>query len=221
MVMGPLLNSAGSAEWAAGEASQTVRLVCSVNGPLEVKYRDELPQHAALEVVYRRNHGIPMVRERYIQDKLHAALLAIVRRDLHPRSLIQIVVQALETCHDEEQSLFAEISESVNAACLALVDAGIPCSGLLAALSYQVLDNGSVLPLLSPPQRTARGTQPPKVASRHAVAFRFAQDEEPRLVLLESVGAVDDAALLELLARAQTDAGAVVEQLRAQIEAHI
>lgn len=214
---GPLLNSAGSAEWEKGATPNAIKLVCSVNGPLEVKYRDELPQHASLEVVYRRNTGIPMIRERYVQDKLHSALLSIIRREFYPRSLIQIAVQVLDTCHDVDDSFYAEISEGINTACLAVIDAGVACSGLVSGVSYCILKNGSVVPIL-----TAAGERKlqanDEIKSKHAVAFKHVANEPAKLVLLESSGEATDDEIIQLLEQAETDTQAVADEMRSRIE---
>lgn len=207
--MGPLRNSDGSAEWEAGGAPHALRLVCSVNGPLEVKIRDELPQDASLELVYRRNTGVPMIREQLIQEKLHTCLLAQLRRDLMPRSLVQVVVQLLEG----DIALEAEVSEGVNVMTMALVDAGIPMSGIVSAVSYGATKDDEIIPLVGSLKYKLE-----EFESLHAVAFKFADSETPKVVMCESAGQFTKDILKTMLLRAQKDTAILADTMRATIE---
>lgn len=203
--MNILENSSGSAQRALGEAPLRINIICAVNGPLEAKHRDELPQHASLEVVYRRNIGIPMIRERFIQDRVHSAILSVIKRDAYPRSVIQVVVQALDSCHDADISFYSEISEGINTACLALVNAGIELSALVVAKGYIITDEGEILDLNQPLRKKT-------IESKHAVAFRIAQNTEPKLVLCESSGPVKDDLFMKMLRKAENDTKLLAEE---------
>lgn len=216
---GPLLNSDGSAEWNEGTSPHEIKVIAAVNGPLEVKIRDELPQQASVELVYRPNSGVPMIRERLIQDKLHTALIAAVRRDLLPRSLIQVVVQLVDAWHDEktwvvdslqDPSLFAEISTGINSMSLAVLNCGIPCRGVVAAASYAYTSAGSLIPVCDL-------TRSDKIKSLHAVAYLFEGSEDPRVVVCESLGEFNQSELLETLDRAREDTQANVETMRERL----
>lgn len=202
---GPLKNSDGSAEWECGRSPQAVRVVCAVNGPIEVKLRDELPQDAAVELVYRRNVGLPMIREQLIQDRISTALLAVVRRDLMPRRLVQVVVQLLEAWEQPEGlALVAEISEAINCMSVALARSGVPLKGLLAARSYYIDANKSVWPSTVPPTAD--------ILSTHAVAFTYINGAVGDLVMVESSGSFSKGELLDMLKTAHTDCNAVAAE---------
>lgn len=207
--MGPLRNSDGSAEWEAGQPPHKLRLICSVNGPLEVKTRDELPQDASLELVYRRNTGVPMIRERFIQDKLHTCLLAQLRRDLMPRSLIQVVLQLLEG----EIALEAEVSEGINVMTMALMDAGIPMSGIVSAVSYGVTKQDEIVPLLGNTNYKIEDFE-----SLHAVAYKNEQIQTSKIVMCESTGQFSKEIFKNMLIRAQKDTSDVAHIMRKTTE---
>ncbi|KAG9545886.1 hypothetical protein KCU77_g22047, partial [Aureobasidium melanogenum] len=76
----------GSARYSA--AGYTV--VAAVNGPIEVTRRDELPQHAALEVNVRPAVGVGSPKERHLESLIHSTLRDIVLTHMHPRTLIQL-----------------------------------------------------------------------------------------------------------------------------------
>jgi ribonuclease PH len=106
----------GSAQYSA--AGYTV--VAAVNGPLEVGRRDELPQHAALEVNVRPSVGVgselpfpqlsnnpPLIftftgpKERHLESLIHSTLRDIVLTHMHPRTLIQLTLQIVNTPEQE------------------------------------------------------------------------------------------------------------------------
>lgn len=216
---GPLLNSDGSAEWHEGTSPHEIKMITAVNGPLEVKLRDELPQQASVELVYRPNSGVPMIRERLIQDKLHTALVAAVRRDLLPRSLIQVVVQLVDAWHDEktwivdslqDPSFFAELSTGINSMSLAVLNCGIPCRGVVAAASYAYTSTGDLTPVFELNKNE-------KIKSLHAIAYLFEGSEEPKVVVCESLGEFNQEELLKALDRARNDTHASVETMRERL----
>ncbi|CAO3570293.1 unnamed protein product [Mortierella alpina] len=123
-----LLNRAdGSAQFDFGESS----VMCSVVGPAEVKIRQEKLDKATIEVVARPLVGLPGVvdkaRERSIQETLEPLILS----SLHPRTLVQIVVQTMK---DDG----CVLSTAFNATILALLDAGIPLQSILGSVTCMI-----------------------------------------------------------------------------------
>lgn len=60
------------------------------------RIRDENPSEAVVEVVVRPAVGVTSTREKYIEERMKAALKPVILRGLHPRKVIQIVVQIVE-----------------------------------------------------------------------------------------------------------------------------
>lgn len=200
-------NSDGYAEiW----DSPSLRVACAVNGPIEARLRDEIPTQATLEIVYRRNIGRPKIREQLIQDRLYTCALAIIRRDLLPRSLIQIVVQLLESFTKPKSACFvAEISESVNCMSLALARCGVPLKGLVVSRSYFIDANGGIWPSTATP--TA------EITSTHAFAFTYINRRIAELVMAESSGEFSKQQLVEAIKLARADSETVAAKLAARI----
>jgi len=123
---GLLVQADGSARVAAGET----RVMAAVYGPAESLARDEQVEKAAIEVV--------MGGDRQTEETLAACVEAVCLSSLHPRTAIRIVVQPLT----QDGSLFAAVA---NAACLALMDAGIQLSSLFVGVTCAVLKSGEVV----------------------------------------------------------------------------
>eukprot|EP01119_Soliformovum_irregulare_P015984 TRINITY_DN4585_c0_g1_i1.p1 TRINITY_DN4585_c0_g1~~TRINITY_DN4585_c0_g1_i1.p1 ORF type:complete len:181 (-),score=51.30 TRINITY_DN4585_c0_g1_i1:125-667(-) len=111
----------------------------AIYGPMEVQRQTkELIDRAYIEVIYKPRSGIASPadkeKEKYIKNCVEAAILST----LHPRTEISIVVQVL----NEDGSI---VSTAVNAACLALIDAGIPMKNMIAATTIAYLDGDLIL----------------------------------------------------------------------------
>jgi len=92
--------------------------MCSVVGPAVVKIRQEKLDKATVEVVARPLVGLPGVvdkaRERSIQETLEPLILS----SLHPRTLVQIVVQTMKDdgCVSRTES-FAPLLDTSKSPC--------------------------------------------------------------------------------------------------------
>jgi len=136
---GGALPSAGC----SGSAMVTLgltKVLCSVRGPCDATRRsEELPDRATLEVLVRsapfappgdRRNVNPTTDRRLVEAShlLQRALSASILLHLFPRSKISVTVMVLA---DDGGRLEA----SINAATLALMDAGIPLRDMLCACS--------------------------------------------------------------------------------------
>lgn len=65
-------------------------------GPTEVKIRDEQLDKATVEVVARPLIGLPSVKDKAREQNIRETLEPILLSGLHPRTLIQIVVQTMK-----------------------------------------------------------------------------------------------------------------------------
>ncbi|KAI9215974.1 ribosomal protein S5 domain 2-type protein, partial [Blastocladiella britannica] len=89
---GLLHRADGSARFSAGKTN----VVCGVYGPTDVRSRDEMVDRATIEVVFKQPTGLPTPREKWIEEALARALDALILTQLHPRTLIQVAVQAVQ-----------------------------------------------------------------------------------------------------------------------------
>ncbi|KAF9585385.1 Exosome component 5 [Lunasporangiospora selenospora] len=134
-----LLNRAdGSAQFDFGGSS----VLCSVVGPAEVKLRDEKLNKATLEVIVRPLVGLPGVKDKACERAIRETLEPIVISALHPRTLVQIVVQTMK----DNGSI---LSTALNAAIMALLDAGIPLNSIIGSVTC-IIDSKTNEILLDP-----------------------------------------------------------------------
>ncbi|XP_066559850.1 exosome complex component RRP46 [Amia ocellicauda] len=123
----------GSASFVQGDTS----VLAGVYGPAEVKVSKEIHNRATTEVIIQPSVGLPGVRERsqeqYVRETCAAALLT----SLHPRSSLTLVLQVV---HDDGSLL----SCSLNAACMALMDAGLPMRCLFCGVTCAIDSQGHI-----------------------------------------------------------------------------
>ncbi|KAJ3024166.1 Exosome component 5 [Thoreauomyces humboldtii] len=148
-----LSRSDGSVRFKSGSSA----VLCSVFGPIEVKIRDEKLDKATVEVVFKCASGQSTTTERLYERIVRETLEASILTALHPRTLIRITLQVLT---DDGGIL----STALNAAILALVDAGIPLRSLPAAVTC-MMDREGVL-FLDPTTVEVEGSQ-----SSHVFVF--------------------------------------------------
>ncbi|CAJ0827937.1 7113_t:CDS:2, partial [Entrophospora sp. SA101] len=113
-------------------------VICSVNGPAEVKIRDEKLDKATIDVVVRPLVGTPGTKDKKHEYILRSIFESVIQSGLHPRTLIQIVSQVME----DDGSILAT---SINATTLALMDAGIPMKNVVTAVSCILDKNDEIL----------------------------------------------------------------------------
>ncbi|THV67696.1 hypothetical protein D6D19_10212 [Aureobasidium pullulans] len=134
----------GSARYSA--AGYTV--VAAVNGPIEVGRRDELPQHAALEVNVRPAVGVGSPKERHLESLINSTLRDIVLTHMHPRTMIQLTLQIIKT-PEQENTLPASFALSplpalLNASLLAFISGSIPLATTLTSTLLAVSPSGDL-----------------------------------------------------------------------------
>lgn len=126
------------------ECSAT-KVICSVTGPVEPKARQELPTQLALEIVVRPSKGVPNTREKLMEDKIRGVLTPVLVRYLYPRQLCQLTFQVLESGESEEQYTVKELGCCINAAYLALVDAGIALKSSFVSVPICILEQNKIV----------------------------------------------------------------------------
>ncbi|KAG8905463.1 exosome non-catalytic core subunit rrp46 [Tulasnella sp. 403] len=147
MEWGGLARVDGSARFAFGPT----KAVASVSGPIEVRLNAELPMRATLEVIMRPLAGASATPEKHYAKNVRDVLEQVLVLNQHPRSLVQLVIQALsavstpqwnKTSHTTDAPRFSRmgnpslLAACVNAASLACLNAAsVPMRGTLCAVA--------------------------------------------------------------------------------------
>ncbi|XP_069918250.1 exosome complex component RRP46 isoform X1 [Oryctolagus cuniculus] len=124
----------GSASFLQGDTS----VLAGVYGPAEVKVSKEIFNKATLEVILRPKIGLPGVAERNRERMIRNTCEAVVLGALHPRTSITVVLQIVS----DAGSLLACC---LNAACMALVDAGVPMRALFCGVTCALDSDGTLV----------------------------------------------------------------------------
>lgn len=127
-----LLNRAdGSVRYSQANTS----VIAAVYGPLSVKVKSEFIDRATVEVNFKSLTGQSTNFDTEKAALIRQTLETMIIRSLHPRSKISITIQVMK----DDGSLLAA---AINAASLALIDAGIQCNGVISAVCLATNENG-------------------------------------------------------------------------------
>lgn len=173
-LFGPLHRADGSATY----ASATHAVLAAVHGPIEVQRRDELPDQAAIEIIIRPSSGVGNVKERWLESVVHETLRHVILTHLHPRTLVQVSLQVTKEPAVSKGADVAELPALLNAAVLALLDAGIAVAKTFTAVLATVSNAGDII--LGPSGKEIESAQ-----SLHAFAF----SQHGGMLLSQSSGA--------------------------------
>uniref|UniRef100_A0A3B3XSI1 Exosome complex component RRP46 n=1 Tax=Poecilia mexicana TaxID=48701 RepID=A0A3B3XSI1_9TELE len=157
----------GSASFVQGDTS----VMAGVYGPAEVKISKEIYDRATLEVLVHPKVGLPgksvaekRSQEQCVRETCEASLLL----SLHPRSSLTLILQVL---HDDG----ALLSCCLNAACMALMDAGLSMSCLFCGVTCAISADGEII------------TDPTAAQEKESRALMtFAIDSKERRVMMSS-----------------------------------
>ncbi|KAL7750855.1 exosome non-catalytic core subunit rrp46 [Sorochytrium milnesiophthora] len=121
---GMLSRADGSARFMFGKTA----VVCGLFGPTEVRMREERLDKCTLDVICKPSIGLPSTRDKATETLIRDTLEAVVVGVLHPRSLVQL---SFQTTQDDG----ASVAACINAAALALMDAGVPLRSLFCGVT--------------------------------------------------------------------------------------
>ncbi|KAI7802765.1 exosome complex component RRP46 [Triplophysa rosa] len=124
----------GSSTFVQGDTS----VLAGVYGPAEVKVSKEIYDRATVEVLVQPKTGLPSVRERAREQCVRETCEAALLLTLHPRSSLTLILQVI---HDDGSLL----SCCLNAACMALMDAGLPMSYLFCGVTCAITKEGQII----------------------------------------------------------------------------
>ncbi|CAI9759646.1 unnamed protein product [Fraxinus pennsylvanica] len=120
-----VLNRAhGSASFSQGET----KILAAVYGPKAGTKKNENPEKACIEVIWKPKSGQIGKAEKEYEMILKRTLQNICLLNVHPNTTTSIIIQVV----NDDGSL---LPCAINAACSALVDAGIPLKYLAVAIS--------------------------------------------------------------------------------------
>lgn len=203
----------GSSEF----VSQDTKVICSVTGPIEPKARQELPTQLALEIIVRPAKGVATTREKVLEDKLRAVLTPLITRHCYPRQLCQITCQILESGEDEAEFSLRELSCCINAAFLALVDAGIALNSMCASIPIAIIKDTSDI-IVDPTAEQLKIS-----LSVHTLALEFVNGGKvvKNVLLLDSNGDFNEDQLFSLLELGEQKCQELVTNIRRIIQENI
>ncbi|CAM6115311.1 unnamed protein product [Calypogeia fissa] len=124
----------GSARW----AQDNTTVVAAVYGPKSVGGWKENPERATIEVIWKTKSGQAGNAEREAEVIIRRTLEYIILSSMFPNTGISVIFQVV---NDDG----AVLACAINAACAALLDAGIPLKGLIVAVSCAVTALGEVV----------------------------------------------------------------------------
>ncbi len=125
------------------------------------------------------------------EDKISTILSSLILRHLFPRTLIQIVIQVLQS---GENSIYTikELSVAINASYLALIDAGVPLRASFSATCLVITDSNEII--AEPDEE-----QISKAKSFHVIAFKIEEAKATSLLLAESNGSFTEEQFFKVL----------------------
>eukprot|EP00474_Spongospora_subterranea_P010355 CRZ10813.1 hypothetical protein [Spongospora subterranea] len=116
-------------------------VIATVFGPVEAPIRSEIYDQARITVSIKKVSPIKPGLISSISEWEHIvrqSLEAVVLRSLHPRTQIEVNLIVV----GDDGSL---VSACVHAACLALIDAGVPLTSMLSSVTLAISETGAVL----------------------------------------------------------------------------
>ncbi|KAK9149298.1 hypothetical protein Scep_008055 [Stephania cephalantha] len=124
----------GSARWSHGDTT----VIAAVYGPKSGKKTNENPKKASVEVVWKPNTGHIGRDEKEYEIVVKRTLESICLLTVNPSTTVSVILQVV----DDDGGL---LPCAINAACAALVDAGIPLKHLAVSICCGLTESGFVV----------------------------------------------------------------------------
>ncbi|KXN82647.1 Alcohol dehydrogenase [acceptor] [Leucoagaricus sp. SymC.cos] len=130
----------GSARFSHGDIAS----LASASGPIEVRLAAEQASQATFEVISRPLSNVPATEAKTLASAIRSALLPSLVLNKHPRTLIQVVVQALVSLRTQWKDPL--VASMINASSLALLNTGsVPMRGVVCAVAIGRLPGTGLL----------------------------------------------------------------------------
>eukprot|EP00252_Welwitschia_mirabilis_P016612 TRINITY_DN3668_c0_g1_i1.p1 TRINITY_DN3668_c0_g1~~TRINITY_DN3668_c0_g1_i1.p1 ORF type:complete len:233 (-),score=39.70 TRINITY_DN3668_c0_g1_i1:431-1129(-) len=130
---GLLHRAHGSARW----SQDNTIILAAVYGP-KPSSKKENPERATLDVYWKPKTGQPGKLEKEYEQILKKTLDCMFLSAMYPSTSTSVILQVV----NDDGSLLAC---AINAACIALLDAGIPLKNRIAAICCGVRENGEII----------------------------------------------------------------------------
>lgn len=148
-------NEASSSS-SSSDDNSIIKLITSVNGPIEPKQRQELPNRASLEINIYPSIGLSTTKEKLLENKLRSILQNnIIINYKYPRQLIQISIQFLISSSSSGSSSSSnyglmmmnllDLNALINCCYFALIDANIAMNYSFASIVIIIDHQGNLL----------------------------------------------------------------------------
>ncbi|KAL9230330.1 hypothetical protein vseg_005696 [Gypsophila vaccaria] len=124
----------GSATWSQGDT----KVIAAVYGPKAGTNKNENPEKACFEVIWKPKTGQVGKPEKEYEMILKRTLQSICILTINPNTTTSVIIQVV----NDDGAL---LPCAINAACLALVDAGIPLKHLAVSVCCCLAETGDVL----------------------------------------------------------------------------
>ncbi|KAG8548743.1 hypothetical protein GDO81_024342 [Engystomops pustulosus] len=124
----------GSATFVQGDTS----VLAGVYGPAEIKVSREMHDKATIEVMVRPKVGLPAIQDKNHEQLIRETCESVILGTLHPRTSITIVLQVI----NDGGSI---LSCFLNAACMAMMDAGLPMNAMFCGVTCALDDDGQLI----------------------------------------------------------------------------
>lgn len=191
--LGPLGRPDGSAAFLQGDTS----VLAGLYGPAEVKVSKELYDKATVEVMLKPKVGLPGVFEKNREQLIRKTCEAVILGALHPRTSISIVLQVISDAG-------ALLACCLNAACMGLMDAGLPMKSLFCGVTCALDATGTIT--LDP---TAKQEKEARAVLTVAIS-----SVERQVLMCTTKGTCSVEELQQCIAAAQRASGAIFQFYR-------
>ncbi|XP_068650630.1 exosome complex exonuclease RRP46 homolog [Aristolochia californica] len=124
----------GSARWSQGDTT----VLAAVYGPKAGTRKNENPEKASIEVIWKPNTGQIGNLEKEYGIILKRTLQSICLLTIHPNTTTSVIVQVI----NDDGAL---LPCAINAACAALIDAGLPLRHLAVGICCGLTESGCVI----------------------------------------------------------------------------
>lgn len=176
-------------------------VLAGVYGPVEIKISRELHDKSTIEVMVRPKVGLPAIQEKNQEQLIRETCESVILGTLHPRTSITIVLQII----NDAGSLLACC---LNAACMGLMDAGIPMRALFCGVTCALdADDQLTLDPSSKQQKESR-----------AVLTLAIESTENKVLMVSSRGMYSPAELQQCIAAAQISAQKIFQFYRDSVK---
>ncbi|KAJ6258868.1 LOW QUALITY PROTEIN: hypothetical protein Dda_5763 [Drechslerella dactyloides] len=194
--LSPLPQADGSCQYTCPTSRTTV--LTAVNGPIEVRAKDEQPNNATVEVIVKPGIGVGGIRETRLSTILQQTLTSLILTSHHPRTLIQITAQILQS--EDHTTLSLLLPPLLNCAVFSLLLAGIPLRTTAWTVHLAVVPppsarhDGDEMQTDEKSTATSIVRNPNKAAlSRASSSHVLAFSKEGEMLLVESLECTDGA----------------------------